>query len=65
LLSLDIIDDGRGITPGELRGTNSLGLLSLRERVRACGGSIEIKGEPGRGTAVLLRVPLPTAEISS
>jgi PAS domain S-box-containing protein len=64
-LSLDVVDDGRGITPGELRGTNSLGLLSLRERVRACGGSIEIKGEPGRGTAVLLRVPLPAAEIRS
>ena len=59
LLSLDVSDNGRGITASELRGTNSLGLLSLRERALACGGSIEITGEPGLGTLVSLRVPLP------
>ena len=58
LLSLDVSDNGRGITASELRGTNSLGLLSLRERALACGGSIEITGAPGRGTTVSLRVPL-------
>jgi len=59
LLSLDVSDNGRGITASELRGTNSLGLLSLRERALVCGGSIEITGAPGRGTTVSLRVPLP------
>jgi signal transduction histidine kinase len=54
-----VSDNGRGITASELRGTNSLGLLSLRERALACGGSIEITGAPGRGTTVSLRVPLP------
>jgi signal transduction histidine kinase len=59
LLSLDVADDGRGITEAELRGRRSLGLLGLRERASACGGTIEIRGEPGRGTTVSLRLPLP------
>lgn len=59
MLSLDVTDNGRGITAKELRGTNSLGLLSLRERAIACGGTLEITGAPGRGTTVSLRVPCP------
>jgi PAS domain S-box-containing protein len=57
-LSLDVSDDGRGITPDELRGSHSLGLLGLRERAIACGGSVVITGEPGGGTTVALRLPL-------
>ncbi len=57
-LSLDVSDDGRGNTAGELRGTRSLGLLSLRERSLACGGTVDIRGEPGLGTTVSLRLPL-------
>jgi PAS domain S-box-containing protein len=59
LLSLDVSDNGRGITASELHGTNSLGLLSLRERALACGGTLEITGAPDRGTTVSLRVPCP------
>jgi two-component system sensor histidine kinase UhpB len=57
-LALDVIDDGRGITESELRGRRSLGLLGLRERAIACGGTVEIRGEPGVGTTVSLRLPL-------
>ena len=57
-LALDVADDGRGITPTELRGGRSLGLLGLRERAIACGGTVEIRGEPGAGTTVSLRLPL-------
>ncbi len=57
-LLLDVVDDGRGITPSELRGTHSLGLLGLRERAIACGGTVEISGAPGAGTTVSLRLPL-------
>ena len=57
-LSLDVSDDGRGITADELRGTRSLGLIGLRERALACGGTVEIRGQPGEGTTVSLRLPL-------
>ena len=57
-LALDVIDDGRGITESELRGRRSLGLLGLRERAIACGGTVDIRGEPSVGTTVSLRLPL-------
>jgi signal transduction histidine kinase len=58
-LALDVRDDGRGITPAEISGGRSLGLLGLRERAIACGGMLEIRGTPGRGTHVSVRIPLP------
>jgi len=57
-LSLDVSDDGRGITADELRGSHSLGILGLRERAIAWGGSVTIAGAPGSGTIVTLRIPL-------
>ena len=57
-LALRVSDDGCGIRPEHLQGRHSLGLLGLRERAVACGGTVDIRGEPGSGTVVLLRVPL-------
>jgi signal transduction histidine kinase len=44
-----------------LGGTKSLGVVGMRERALACGGEFSIVGTPGRGTTVLLRVPLAGA----
>jgi signal transduction histidine kinase len=61
-LVLEIKDDGRGITPGELANTKSLGLLGMRERARLLNGQVGIIGLPGQGTTVSLRLPLRPAE---
>jgi PAS domain S-box-containing protein len=58
VLTLLVADDGRGITENQLRGERSLGLLGLRERALACGGTIDIRGAPGVGTTVSLSIPL-------
>ena len=58
VLTLRVRDDGRGIRADQMHGRHSLGLLGLRERAVACGGTIEIFGHPGQGTTVELRVPL-------
>jgi PAS domain S-box-containing protein len=55
---LEVQDNGRGITPGELAKRSSLGLLGMRERVLSLGGAIEIEGRPGAGTLVRVRVPV-------
>jgi PAS domain S-box-containing protein len=57
-LSLDVSDDGRGITHEELRGSHSLGLLGLRERAIALGGSVNVFRDANAGTTVALRLPL-------
>jgi len=57
-LALDVCDNGRGITPEELRGSHSLGLLGLRERAMVWGGNVTISGNSTQGTSVALRIPL-------
>jgi PAS domain S-box-containing protein len=50
-------DDGVGFDPGQV-GKSSLGLVGMRERVLMVGGAIDIDSAPGRGTTVVVRVPL-------
>jgi PAS domain S-box-containing protein len=54
---LTLRDDGRGITKKELKGTTSLGLVGIRERIRMVGGSFTIEGKRGSGTVVTVEVP--------
>lgn len=56
--ALEVSDNGIGFPPRRLEGTSSLGVLGMRERALACGGDFSITCQPGRGTTVLLRVPL-------
>jgi signal transduction histidine kinase len=52
----EIEDNGRGFVAGERR--NGLGLLGIRERAAAAGGTLVIDTAPGRGTRITLRIPL-------
>jgi signal transduction histidine kinase len=54
LLHLSIRDDGVG-GADPTRGT---GLIGLRDRVQALGGSIEVSSPPGAGTTILVQLPL-------
>jgi signal transduction histidine kinase len=54
---LRIVDDGIGFTPGQ-EPTSGLGLVSMRERVRSVGGSIDIASSPMRGTQIEAWVPV-------
>jgi signal transduction histidine kinase len=56
-LSLVVEDNGRGVRSEELEGNKSLGFLGLRERVLAFGGSIDVRGEEGKGTKVSVLIP--------
>ena len=58
-LTLKVEDNGRGIQEHEFESPRSLGFLGLRERVLAFGGSIEVKGQEGKGTSVCVAIPLP------
>jgi signal transduction histidine kinase len=56
-LLLEVRDDGRGITAGEIGDPASLGLVGIRERAELVGGSVELEGVAGRGTIVSVRIP--------
>jgi PAS domain S-box-containing protein len=61
-LSLIISDDGVGFDLNEAKMAAGLGLISMRERVHLAGGEFKIDSEPGEGTCIMARVPLPTAD---
>jgi PAS domain S-box-containing protein len=60
-LRLEVRDNGRGISSGEIGNSKSLGLLGMRERVQQLHGQLSITGSPGQGTTVVIRVPLALA----
>jgi PAS domain S-box-containing protein len=62
---LTIIDNGRGITDEEKSGQLTLGLLGMRERAHLIGGRIEIIGHGGKGTVVIVRIPISGSEPDS
>jgi signal transduction histidine kinase len=57
-LELVVTDDGIGMTSREESEQPSLGLASMRERVKLLGGKFEIDSAFGQGTTILARVPL-------
>ena len=60
LTSMEVRDNGRGITDAEVSGAKTMGLLGMRERALALGGELRI-GRAARG-GTQLRVLLPDRE---
>lgn len=55
---LRIRDDGRGFDPSAVRRAGRhLGLVSMRDRADAVGGSLTVQSEPGKGTVIEMEVP--------
>ena len=55
---IEVRDDGQGITESQMINSRSLGLLGMKERALLVGGEVNISGEQGVGTTVVVRVPL-------
>ncbi|MGP4030627.1 sensor histidine kinase [Pseudarthrobacter sp. 1C304] len=70
-VAMDIYDDGTGFDPaaavdraGRPDGSG-YGLRSLRERVAALAGSLDIESAPGEGTVVAIRLPLANSPVGT
>ncbi|MBC7839935.1 MAG: response regulator [Nitrospiraceae bacterium] len=59
VLSITVSDHGCGFHVSGLRedGSDRFGLLSVRERMIALGGSFDLQSEPGKGTVASLHLP--------
>lgn len=61
----EISDDGIGFDPAALAASpagsevRGLGLLGMQERISPWGGEVRVTSEPGRGTRLSMRIPLP------
>jgi signal transduction histidine kinase len=58
VFTMEIQDNGRGITKTQIKDKSSIGLLGMREAVEPLGGTLSITGHRGRGTRVVVRFPL-------
>src|SRR3989441_108822 len=59
-LRLEVRDDGVGL-PAENGASrpSGIGLIGIRERVRALGGTVSLSSGPGGGACLRARVPMP------
>lgn len=58
LLILHIADNGIGFNAVENESKKTLGLLGMKERTLIMGGTYEISSKPGKGTTVVISVPI-------
>jgi signal transduction histidine kinase len=57
VLSLEISDNGRGLSPEDLAKAQSFGIRGLKERALTVGGWVDLSSGPA-GTTLILSVPL-------
>lgn len=57
-IRLTITDEGKGFDPRSKKVQDSLGLLSMQERIWSVNGSLTIDSKPGKGTRITARVPV-------
>ena len=55
-LALEVEDDGDGFDLDHCNG--GLGLTTMRERAAEAGGQLQVHSQPGRGTRLLVTLPL-------
>lgn len=59
-LRVEVADDGRGFDPRQVR-RRGFGLRGIMERVQLAGGACVVESQPGEGTRLGIRIPLPNA----
>lgn len=57
VLTLEVSDDGQGLSDIDLSKPDSFGIRGLKERAKAIGGWLDVSSQRGRGTSIILSVP--------
>lgn len=57
-LTLSVEDNGIGMAEAEFLRPRSFGLLGMRERALAAGGTLSLRSTPGKGTCISATLPL-------
>ena len=58
IITLFIEDNGIGFEENDIKNKKTLGLLGMKERIQLIHGKYEINGNSGKGTSVIITVPL-------
>jgi signal transduction histidine kinase len=57
-VTLEVADNGIGFSSVSRLRQGHFGLLNLRERVAAFGGTLQIDSQPGNGTRIRAQMPI-------
>lgn len=57
-LTLEVRDNGCGIAPAQRDKPKAFGLRGLAERARTVGGWLDVSSQVGKGTSIIVSVPL-------
>jgi len=58
VLTLEVKDNGKGISQTELNKPKAFGIRGLRERAKTVGGWLDVSSNGNTGTSIILSVPL-------
>lgn len=58
IMSVIIEDDGIGFDAAENVGSESFGLVGMRERIKLLNGELVIKSQAGAGTKIMIKINL-------
>jgi signal transduction histidine kinase len=61
-ITLEVRDNGCGISDDQIRDSRSFGLIGMRERAKYFGGTLSMKGAPGSGTVVTVTLETQTGK---
>lgn len=56
-ITLEVQDNGVGISPKDLQKRTSFGVRGMKERAQSLGGWLDINSSPGKGTTLMLSIP--------
>ncbi len=59
---IEVRDDGKGFAPEQVDGSLRFGLRGMHERAESIGADFQIASQPGAGTILSLRLPVPIKE---
>lgn len=62
VLTVEISDNGVGLSHSDLAKPKSFGLRGLHERARTVGGWVDVSSELNQGTSITLSVPMNSAD---
>lgn len=68
VLSLEISDNGKGLSQSDLEKARSFGIRGLHERAGTVGGWVDLSSHtqgPNTGTTLILSVPLPSSFVAA